>query len=67
MYIMDITCFDEWFLFHVITERNFFMAYCIYMHFFLYKFIVIRRFDVTPVLLGSLKQVFWKKFAFYIH
>ena len=54
---MDTTCFDECFLFRVITGR----------HSFLYKLIVTQKFGVTAMLLRSLKQVFWKKSAFYIH
>ena len=56
VYIIDTTCFDECFLFHVTTGR----------HYFLYKFIVTWRFRKTAMLLFSLKQVFWKKSAFYI-
>ena len=52
----DTICFDECFLFHVITGR----------HYFLYKFIITQRFGETAMLLCSLKQVFWKKPAFYI-
>ena len=47
-------CFDKCFLFHVITER----------HYFLYIFIVTKRFGTTAMLLFSLKQVFWKKSTF---
>ena len=54
VYIIDTTCFDECFLFHVINGR----------HYFLYKFIVTQRFVETAMLLCSLKQVFWKKSAF---
>ena len=54
---MDTTCFDECFLFRVITGR----------HSFLYKLIVTQKFGVTAMLLRSLKQVFWKKSAFCIH
>ena len=36
-------------------------------HSFLYKFNVTLRFGATAMLLRSLKQVFWKKSAFYIH
>ena len=54
--IIDTTCFDECFLFHVITG----------WHFFLYKYIVTQRFGATAMLLCSLKQVFWKKFSFYV-
>ena len=57
VYIMDATCFDECFLFRVITGR----------HSFLHKLIVTQRFDVTAMLLRSLKQVFWKKSIFHIH
>ena len=35
-------------------------------NYFLYKFIVTQRFGATAKLLRSLKQVFWKKSAFYI-
>ena len=45
---MDTTCFDEYFLFRVITGR----------HSFLYKIIATQRFDATAMLLLSLKQVF---------
>ena len=54
---MDSTCFDECFLFRVITRR----------HSFLYKLIITQKFGVTAMLLRSLKQVFWKKSVFYIH
>ena len=47
MYIIDTTCFDERFLFYVITRR----------HYFLYKFIVTQRFGETTMLLRSLKLV----------
>ena len=57
VYIMDTTCFDECFLFRVITGR----------HSFLYKLIITQKFGVTAMLLRSLKQVFWKKSVFYIH
>ena len=33
---------------------------------FLYKFIITQRFVATAMLLRSLKQVFWKKSAFYV-
>ena len=49
------TCFDECFLLHIITGR----------HYFLYKFVVTQRFGTAAMLLHSLKQVFWKKSAFY--
>ena len=57
VYIMDTTCFNECFLFCVMTGR----------HSFLYKLIVTQRFDATAMLLRSLKQVFWKKSIFHIH
>ena len=47
VHIIDTTCFDEWFLFRVITGR----------HCFLYKFIVIQRFGETAMMLCSLKEV----------
>ena len=46
--ISDVTSFDEYFLFHVITGRQY----------FLYKFIVIQRYGTTAMLLRSLKQIF---------
>ena len=52
---IDTTCFNKCFLFHVTTGRH-----------FLYKFIVTQKFGTTAILLYSLKQVFWKKFTFYI-
>ena len=57
VYIMDTTCFDECFLFRVITGR----------HSFLYKLMFTQKFAVTAMLLCSLKQIFWKKSLFYIH
>ena len=54
VYIIDITCFDECFLFHVVTGRRYF--YTNYT----------QRFGETATLLRSLKQVFWKKSAFYM-
>ena len=56
VYIIDKTCFDECFLFHVITGR----------HYFLQKFSVTQRFGAIAMLLRSLKQVFWKRSAFYV-
>ena len=55
VYIIDTTCFDECFLFHMITGRHYFL-------------IQISHYSglVHVVLLSSLKQVFWKKSAFYI-
>ena len=35
-------------------------------HYFLYKFLVTQRFGTIAMLLHSLKEVFWKKTAFYI-
>ena len=57
MYIVDTICFDVSLLFSVTTGR----------HSFLYKLIITQKFGVTAMLLRSLKQVFWKKFVFYIH
>ena len=54
--IIDKTCFDECFFFHVITER----------HYFLYKFSATQRFGAIAMLLCSLKQMFWKRSAFYV-
>ena len=56
-YHIDTICFNECFLFHVMIERRY----------FLYKFIFTQRFVETAMLLYSLKQVFWKKSAFYIY
>ena len=56
VYIIDTTFFDECFLFHMITRR----------HYLLYKLIITQRFGETAMLLCSLKQVFWKKFAMYV-
>ena len=55
-YIIDTTCFGKCLLLHVITGRRY----------SLYKFIVIQRFGETAMLLCSLKQMFWKRSAFYI-
>ena len=44
------------FLFHVITGRRY----------FLHKFDVTQRFGAIAMLLRSLKQVFWKRSAFYV-
>ena len=48
VYISDTTCFNEYFLFHVITGR----------HYFLYKFVVTQWFGATAKLLHSSIQVF---------
>ena len=56
MYIIDRTCFDLRFLFHVITGR----------HYFLRKFSSTQRFGAIAMLLRSLTQVFWSKSAFYV-
>ena len=48
VYVIDTTCFDEYFSFHKITAR----------HCFLYKIIAIQKFFATIMLLHSLKQVF---------
>ena len=48
VYIIDITCPNECFLFLAIIGRRQ----------FLYKFILTQRFDETAMLLRSLKQVF---------
>ena len=54
VYIIDTRCFDKCFLFHMITGI-----------FFNTNFSLPRGF-VHAMLLSSLKQVFWKKSAFYI-
>ena len=56
VYIIDTTCFDECFLFHMITGR----------HYFLYKFIITQRFRTIAMLLRSLRQLFSIKSVFYI-
>ena len=56
VYIISTTCFDECFLFHLMTGR----------HYFLCKFIDTQWFGTTAMLLRSLKQVFRRKSAFYI-
>ena len=44
VHIIDTTCSDECFLFHVMTGR----------HYFLHKSIVTQRFGTTAMLLSSL-------------
>ena len=56
MYIIDRTCFDLCFLFHVITGK----------HYFLHKFSSTQRFGAIAMLLRSLTQVFWSRSAFYV-
>ena len=56
MYVIDKTCFDLCFLFHVITER----------HYLLHKFSTIQRFGAIAMLLRSLTQVFSNRSAFYV-
>ena len=56
MYIIDRTCFDLCFLFHVITGK----------HYFLRKFSSTQRFGAIAMLLRSLTQVFWSRSAFYV-
>ena len=55
--IIDTTCFDECFLFYVITGHSIFLKKN--------KFIVTQRLGATAILLRTLKQVFRKKSAFY--
>ena len=57
VFIVGATCFDEYFSFHVITAKQY----------FLHIFIVTKRLGATTMLLRSFKQVFWKKSVFYIH
>ena len=54
--IIDKTCFDECILFCVITGR----------HYSLCKCSVTQRFGAVVMLLRSLKQMFWKRSAFYV-
>ena len=56
MYIIDRTCFDLRFLFHVITGR----------HYFLRKFSSTQRFGAIAMFMRSLTQVFWSRSAFYV-
>ena len=56
LYIIGKTCFNLCFLFHVITER----------HYFLHKFSTTRRFGVFAMLLRPLTQVYWDRSAFYV-
>ena len=56
MYIIDKTCFNLCFLFHVVTGR----------HYFLRKFGSNQRFGAIAMLLRSLTQVFWNRSAFYV-
>ena len=51
---IDKNCFDECFLFHLITGRHFFIKVC--FHFEIFS---------TAILLVSLKQVFWKMSVFH--
>ena len=55
VYVIGTACFNEWFLFHIITGK----------HYFLYEFLATHRVSVTAMLLCSLKQVFWKESVFY--
>ena len=55
MYIIDKTCFDLCFLFHVIIGR----------HYFLRKSSTSQRFGVITMLLRSLTQVFWSRSALH--
>ena len=48
VYNINSTYFDEYFLFHLITGRPY----------FLYKFIVTQRIGATTMLLRSLKKMF---------
>ena len=55
VFAIDTNCFDNCFLFYN------------WKQYFLHKFVFTQRLDTTPMLLRSLKQVFWKKSAFYVH
>ena len=48
-----------------LASRNIFYSVITGRYYFLYKFIVTQRFGVNARLMPSLKQVFWKKSAFY--
>ena len=54
VYLTGKTCFDECFLFHMITGGHFFIKVCRYSERFF-----------NAMLLCSLKQVFWKQSIFY--
>ena len=56
-YVIDATCSDKCFLFHVITGRRYFF----------FNFVVTLRFFLTILLSFSLRQVFWKTSIFYLH
>ena len=49
-----------------VASMNVFYLCNNWKEYFLQKFIVTQRLHATAVLLGSLKQVFWKKYAFYV-
>ena len=55
VYVIGTTCFNECFLFYVITGR----------HYFSWKINVNLRFFLSAMLLLSLKLLFWKKSVFY--
>ena len=57
MYIIDKTCFDLCFIFHLITGR----------HYFLRKFSTTQRFGEITMMLRSLTQVFWNRSALYVY
>ena len=56
VYVIGVTCFDECFLFYVITES----------HYFLKNSIITLRTFPTAMLLCSLKEVFQKRSLFYL-
>ena len=57
VYTTDTTCFDDCFLFYVITEK----------HYLNINVIVTKRFGTIATLLRSLRKMSWKKSAFHIH
>ena len=49
-----------------LPQWMFFILWDNWKQYLLHKFIITQRHGATAMLLHSLKQVFWKKFAFYI-
>ena len=56
VYVIGTTCFDECFLFYVITGIQYFSR----------KINVTLRFFLSAMLLLSLRPVFWKRSVFYV-
>ena len=61
VFIIDTTCYN------IDTTRWMFFIPCDYWkQYFSHKFNITQRLGATTMLLRSLKQVFWKKSAFYV-